>query len=266
MITLSAINIYPIKSCGGIAVQDWEVDAFGLRDDRRWMVATPEGGLVSQRECPELALVRVAVLASHLRVSAPEMPELLLPRSPLGGRPASVTVWSDRITAVLPDHRADEWFSRVTGRECVLAHIPDSVVRPVDRTYAPEGGRTGFADGFPFLLVGEASLRDLNRRLSAPLAMNRFRPNLVVAGSEPFAEDDWRSFRVGDIPMAGVKLCARCVVTTTDQDRGRRDGEEPLRTLATFRRHPRGVMFGQNVVHYGTGRLRVGDIVSVGEG
>lgn len=265
MITLSAINIYPIKSCGGIAFPAWEVDAFGLRDDRRWMVATPAGGLVSQRECPELALVRVAVSESHLTVSAPAQPELVLPRRPLGGRPASVTVWSDQVTAMLPDHRADEWFSRVIGRECVLAYIPDSVVRPLDSTYAPEGGRTGFADGFPFLLVGDASLRELNRRLATPLPMNRFRPNLVVAGSEPFAEDGWRRFRIGAIPMAGVKPCARCVVTTTDQTTGRRDGEEPLRTLATFRRHPRGVMFGQNVVHYGTGRLAVGDIVSLGD-
>lgn len=264
MITLSAITLYPIKSCGGIAVEDWEVDAFGLRDDRRWMVATPEGVMVSQRDCPDLALVRVAVSGTHLTVTAPGMAALVLPRSPLGGRPASVTVWSDRISAVLPDHRADAWFSQVVGRECVLAHIPETVVRPVDPAYAPEGGRTGFADGFPFLLVGEASLRDLNRRLAAPLPMNRFRPNLVVAGSEAFAEDDWREFRIGSIPMAGVKPCARCVVTTTDQASGRRDGDEPLRTLATFRRHPRGVMFGQNVVHYGTGRLRLGDIVRVG--
>lgn len=264
MITLSGISIYPIKSCGGIAATEWEVDAFGLRDDRRWMVATPDGGLVSQRECPGLARVRVVVSEFHLTVSAPEMPELLLPRRPLGGRPAVVRVWADRVTAALPDHRADQWFSRVIGRECVLAYIPDSVVRPLDPTYAPAGGRTGFADGFPFLLVGEASLRDLNRRLATPLPMNRFRPNLVVAGSEPFAEDDWRRFRIGAIPMAAVKPCARCVVTTTDQATGRRDGEEPLRTLAAFRRHPRGVMFGQNVVHYGTGRLRVGDIVSVG--
>lgn len=264
MITLSALHIYPIKSCGGIAVGDWEVDGFGLRDDRRWMIATPDGGLVSQRECPELATVRVAVDEAHLTVTAPGMPELVLPRSPLGGRPASVTVWADRITAVLPDHRADEWFSRVAGRECVLAYIPDAVVRPLDPAYAPDGGRTGFADGFPFLLVGEASLSDLNRRLAAPLPMNRFRPNLVVAGSEPFAEDEWRRFQIGAIPMAGAKLCARCVVTTTDQATGRRDGDEPLRTLAAFRRHPRGVMFGQNVVHYGTGRLRVGDVVRVG--
>lgn len=260
-ITLSALYVYPIKSCGGINLEACEVDAFGLRDDRRWMVATPAGALISQRECPDLAQVRVALAAVHLRVTAPGMPELVLARRPMGGRPASVTVWADRVAAVLPDHQADEWFSRVAGQECVLAHIPDTVVRPLDPVYATEGGRTGFADGFPFLLVGEGSLAELNRRLASPLPMNRFRPNLVVAGSAPFAEDEWHHFRIGAIPMQGVKQCARCVVTTTDQATGRRGGDEPLSTLATFRRQPRGVMFGQNVVHHGTGELRVGDQV-----
>jgi len=263
MITLSGIHVYPIKSCGGIRLEEWQVDGFGLQDDRRWMVATPRGGLVSQRECPELARVRVAITPPHLRVTAPGMPELILPRAPQGGRPASVTVWEDRIAAVLPDHKADQWFSRVTGQECVLAHVPDDVVRPLDPAYAPDGGRTGFADGFPMLLVGEASLGDLNHRLANPLPMSRFRPNLVVVGSEPFAEDQWRRFRIGEIPMQGVKPCARCVTTTTDQESGRRDGDEPLRTLATFRRQARGVMFGQNVAHYGTGVLRVGDAVHI---
>jgi uncharacterized protein YcbX len=145
----------------------------------------------------------------------------------------------------------------------VLAFFPDAVVREVDRDHAPRGGRTGFADGFPFLLIGEASLADLNARLAVPLPMNRFRPNLVVAGSTPFAEDEWRSLLVGGIPMEVVKPCARCVVTTTDQERGRRDGEEPLRTLSTFRRRGSGVLFGQNLVHYGTGVLRSGDPITV---
>jgi uncharacterized protein YcbX len=219
--------------------------------------------MISQRDCPSLARVRVTLTTAHLRVSAPDMPDLVLPRSPLGGRPVSVLVWQDRVSAVLPDHRADDWFSRVAGQECVLAYLPDNVERSLDPVYAPEGGRTAFSDGFPFLLIGEASLADLNARLVTPLPMNRFRPNLVVAGSGPFAEDEWRRFSIAGVPMQGVKLCARCVVTTTDQATGQRAGDEPLRTLASYRRQDRGVMFGQNVVHYGTGVLRVGDVVSV---
>ena len=179
-------------------------------------------------------------------------------------RPIATQVWGDRLAVVAPDHKADAWFSEVVGLEVVLAWFPPTVVRPLDPAYARHGGRTGFADGFPFLVIGEASLADLNARLAIPLPMNRFRPNLVVAGSAPWAEDGWGNITVGGIPMEVVKHCARCVVTTTDQATGKRMGDEPLRTLATFRRHERGVMFGQNVVHYGTGMLRVGDAVVPG--
>ena len=260
---LSGLFLYPVKSCAGIPVTAWEVDHFGLKHDRRWMVTTPRGQFLTQREFPVLALVRVAISPPHLHLAAPGMPGLVTPLTPLGGRPVAVGVWDDELAVVAPDHRADEWFSQVIGQEVVLAYIPDQVVREVDRSYAPGGARTGFADAFPLLLLGEASLTELNARLPTPLPMNRFRPNLTVGGSTPFAEDHWRAIRVGAIPMEVVKPCARCVVTTTDQATGRRDGDEPLRTLATFRRQDGKVMFGQNVVHHGTGTLRVGDPVSV---
>ena len=256
---LSALYLYPIKSCGGIGVTEWEVDAFGFRFDRRWMLVTPQGHFLTQRELPALALVGAAIAPPHLRVTAPGAPELLTALAPQGGRPVATEVWGDPLRAVAPDPKADEWFSNYLGREVVLVYIPDTAVREVDRNYAPDGARTGFADGFPFLLLGEASLDDLNARLATPLPMNRFRPNLVVSGSAPFAEDGWRRIRIGGISLQVVKPCARCVVTTTDQATGRRDGDEPLRTLATFRRQDDKVMFGQNVVHYGTGRLRRGD-------
>ena len=263
MPVLSALHVYPIKSCAGISVTEWEVDAFGFCFDRRWMLVTPRGHFLTQRELPALALVRVVISPPHLRVTAPGAPELMTPLAPQGGRPVATEVWGDPLRAVAPDHKADEWFSSYLGHEVVLLYVPDEAVREVDRDYAPEGGRTGFADGFPFLLVGEASLADLNARLATPLPMNRFRPNLVVGGSAPFAEDGWRRILIGSIPMQVVKPCARCVVTTTDQATGQRDGDEPLRTLATFRRQDDKVMFGQNVVHYGVGRLKVGDAVGI---
>ena len=259
---LSGLFIYPIKSCAGIALGESAVDAFGLKYDRRWMLTTPRGQFLTQREIPSLALVKVTIALPHLRIIAPGMPELITPLHPMGGRPVSTMIWEDQVTVVAPDQKADDWFSLVAGQEVVLAYMSDDVVRGVDPNYAPAGGRTGFADGFPFLIAGEASLADLNARLAKPLPMNRFRPNLVVSGSAPFAEDGWRSIRIGHIPMEVVKPCNRCVVTTTDQAAGRRDGDEPLRTLATFRRQDGKVMFGQNVVHYGTGVLRVGDVVA----
>ncbi len=263
-VTLSAMYLYPVKSCGGISVDGWEVDAMGLRYDRRWMVVTPAGEFLTQRECPALALVRPSIRPPHLALTAPGQRELLLPLHPMGGRPVFTRVWDDPLRVVAPDHKADDWFSQAVGQEVILAYFPDELVREVDRRYAPDGGRTGFADGFPFLLVGEASLADLNRRLTTPLPMNRFRPNLVVAGAEPFAEGNWRHLRVGSIPMQVVKPCARCVVTTTDQATGQRAGDEPLRTLATFRRIEGKVMFGENVAHYGAGWLSVGDAVLIG--
>jgi uncharacterized protein len=259
---LSSLHVYPIKSCAGISVPEWEVDAFGLRYDRRWMVVTPRGQFLTQRELPAFAQVRVTIAPPHLRVSAPGRPELVVALDPMGGRPIATQVWDDALAVVAPDHQADGWFSDYLGAEVMLAYMPPNVVRPVDASYAPDGGRASFADGFPFLLVGEASLADLNARLEIPVPMNRFRPNLVVSGSEPFDEDGWRGIRVGGIPMQVVKPCARCVVTTTDQESLAR-GQEPLRTLATFRRRDNKVMFGQNVVHYGTGTLRVGDAVEV---
>lgn len=260
---LSAINIYPVKSCGGISADSWEIDELGFKYDRRWMVTSPRGEFFTQREVPAMALVRVTIAPPHLVVTAPGMPELITPLHPMGGRPVTTMIWDDQVSVVAPDHKADDWFSQVVGQEVVLAHFTNSVVRPLDPTYAPEGGRTGFADGFPFLIAGEASLADLNRRLEKPLPMNRFRPNLVVHGSAPFAEDEFGPFRIGEIPMRTVKPCARCVVTTTDQSTGRRDGDEPLRTFASFRRQDGKVMFGQNVVHYGTGMLSIGDEIKV---
>ena len=260
---LSGLFLYPVKSCGGIGVTEWEVDRFGLRYDRRWMVTTPHGQFLTQREIPALATVRVRIAPPHLRLAAPGLPELVTALAPMGGRPIATKVWDDQVSVVAPDHKADDWFSLVVGQEVVLAYMPDEVVREVDPSYAPDGGRTGFADGFPFLVIGQASLADLNARLAAPLPMNRFRPNLVVTGSAPFAEDDWRYIKVGGIPMQVVKPCSRCVVTTTDQATGRRESDEPLRTLASFRRQDGKVMFGQNVVHYGSGSLRLGDAVTV---
>jgi uncharacterized protein YcbX len=138
--------------------------------------------------------------------------------------------------------------------------MADQVVRPANPAFAPPGARVSFADGFPFLLISEESLADLNGRLAVPLPMNRFRPNLVVAGCEPYAEDGWKEIRIGDVKLRVVKPCERCLVTTTDQATGER-GKEPLRTLATYRKVGNDVMFGQNVVHENTGELRVGDAV-----
>ncbi|MGH7507948.1 MAG: MOSC domain-containing protein [Gemmatimonadales bacterium] len=259
---LTGLNIYPIKSARGLALDESQVDEFGLRYDRRWMVVDDSGDFLSQRSHPRLALVNPSIRGGTLQVDAPGMPRLETPLDPPPTLATMVKVWDDTCAGTGVGERASQWFSEFLGLACSLVHMAAQVVRPADREFAPAGARVSFADGFPFLLVSEESLADLNSRLSDPLPMNRFRPNLVVAGAEPYAEDGWNKIEIGGVRLWVMKPCARCVVTTTDQATAER-GKEPLRTLATYRNVNGQVMFGQNAVHDGTGRLRVGDPVVI---
>ena len=259
---LAALHVYPIKSAGGLAPAEWEVDAFGLRHDRRWMVVDTSGRMLSQRTHPRLALVRPSLGEETMTVRTPGMPPLELPLRPAGPVRTAVTIWDDRCAALWTGERPARWFSEVLEADCSLVYMPDDTLRPADPAYAPERTRVSFADAFPFLLLSEESLADLNRRLPAPLPMNRFRPNLVISGGQAFEEDGMSAFQLGDLRFRVVKPCDRCVVTTTDQDTAER-GHEPLRTLATYRRRDGKVYFGQNVVHDTGGRLRVGEAVLV---
>lgn len=256
-LTLSELVVYPIKSAGGIPADRWEVDSFGLRHDRRWMVVDGRGRLVTQRTHPRLALARPAVAADRLRVTAPGLPPLDLALDPVAAVTTTAVVWDDACESLWLGEAPARWFSQLVGAPVSLVYMPDSTVRPADPAFAPAGTRVSFADGFPFLLLSEESLADLNGRLAAPVPMNRFRPNLVIRGGMPFEEDRLGAFAVGDLAFRAVKPCDRCVLTTTDQETAER-GVEPLRTLARYRTRDGQVYFGQNVVHAGTGRLEVG--------
>jgi uncharacterized protein YcbX len=245
-----------------MAVEEWEVDERGLRHDRRWMLVDETGRFVSQRRHPRMALVRVRIEADHLAVSAPEMPSLQVPFTLTGSKPMLAGVWGDLVETLPAGEEADRWFGEFLGVRCRLVHLPDESVRRVDPKYGRAGDRVGLADGFPFLLISEGSLADLNARLQHPIPMDRFRPNLVIAGCGPFAEDGWRKIRIGDVTLRVAKPCARCVITTVDQGTGI-TGREPLRTLATFRREGTKVLFGQNLLHDQTGTLCVGDLVEM---
>ena len=259
---LTALTVYPIKSAAGIPLDAWDADAFGLRYDRRWMVVDEDGQHMTQRRHPRLALVRPTIDPDRLRITAPGQTPLELPLEPSDSVTTTVVVWADVCEAVGAGERAASWFTDFLGARCSLVYMPPTTVRPADPFYAPAGIRVSFADAFPFLLISEESLADLNARLAQPLPMNRFRPNLVIAGGEPYLEDRLRDFRIGGLRLRVVKPCDRCMVTTTDQATTER-GREPLRTLATYRRVDGQVLFGQTVVHFGPGRLRVGDPVLV---
>jgi uncharacterized protein len=258
--SLSDLRLYPIKSCGGIAVDESEVDERGLRHDRRWMLVDETGSFMSQRKLPRMALIKVRLESDGLAVDAPGMSSLQVPFGPPDGKPMLARVWNDLVEAQTVDD--DSWFSEFLEVSCKLVYLPDESVRPVDPAYAEPGDRVSLADGFPFLLISEASLADLNARLEQPLPMDRFRPNLVVGGCGPFAEDGWRGVRIGRLTFRVVKPCARCTITTVDQESATK-GKEPLRTLARFRRAGNKVLFGQNLIHDETGTLRIGDPVQI---
>jgi uncharacterized protein YcbX len=254
---LSALNVYPIKAAGGVAVGEWEVDDFGLRCDRRWMVTDSRGCMMTQRTHPRLALARPAIEGERLIVRAAGREPLTLPLHPTAAVSTTVTIWDDSCLALWQGEAAARWFSELLGSDATLVYMPEATWRPAEPAYAPPSSRVSFADAYPFLLLSEESLADLNRRLALPLPMNRFRPNLVIRGVAAFGEDELAAFTIGEIGFRAVKPCDRCVVTTTDQETTER-GVEPLRTLATFRKQDGKVYFGQNVVHQGTGRLAVG--------
>jgi uncharacterized protein YcbX len=176
------------------------------------------------------------------------------------GRP--VTIWKDCVASVDQGETIAAWFSAFLGHAVRVVRQAPSAVRRIDPIYATSAhDQVGFADGYPLLLISEASLAELNRRLPTPLPMNRFRPNIVLGGvAVPHAEDLLGSFRIGTVPLRAVKHCARCVITTIDQETGTA-ASEPLRTLATYRKSARGVLFGMNVIHQATGRIAVGERV-----
>lgn len=260
-IRLSALYVYPLKSAAAQVLDAAELQPRGLAHDRRWMVVDAQNEFITGREEPRLVLVRVQPQPDGLLLSAPGMPDLL---ARTASRREHVTVWRDRVDARTVTDDAQAWISRFLGRECRLVFMDDAAQRPVDPTYAVAGDEVSFADAFPLLLISEGSLAGLNARLDAPVPMLRFRPNLVVSGAEPHAEDGWKRIRIGEIEFDVAKPCVRCGFTTVMPESGTLDPRgEPLRTLATYRRGPRGVMFGQNLIARGQGRLRVGDVVTV---
>ena len=254
--------VYPIKSCGGIAVEGAEVDAFGFRDDRRWMVVDETGRFLTQRTVPLLATIRARVSEGRLSLRTEGWEPLAVEAFPEAAESQRVTVWRDTVDALPIGEEADAWLTSVLGRPARLVWMPHSTLRPPKRDPAGASPRISFADAYSVLVVSRESLDALNARLEIPLPMNRFRPNIVVEGAGPFAEDGWKAIRIGEVELDAAGPCARCVTTTTDQVTGAR-GLEPLRTLATFRRDGNEVMFGQNANHRGTGTIRRGDPVEI---
>lgn len=265
---LSEINIYPIKSLKGIALESAVVEERGLEFDRRWMLVDENRQFITQREVPRMATVKIKVGPDVMKASANGRGMIEVPLEPGTGEMANVTVWNSTVKAEFYPQEIHKWFTEAVDFPCRLVRMPDSTKRIVSPNYAVRKfqDHVSFADGYPFLLIGEGSLADLNSRLDEPVTMDRFRPNFVVAGSSPFEEDTWRRVRIGSTEFHVVKPCARCVITTVDQVLGEKTGKEPLATLSAYRSVDGKVLFGQNLIAESEGAVvRVGDEVEVVE-
>jgi uncharacterized protein YcbX len=222
------------------------------------MVVTPNGKFLTQREYPKLALVTPGQSGDTVTLSAPEFDSIRF-NIQKSGATTLVNIWKSKgVQAVDQGDETAQWFSDWLGTSVRLVHIADGFVRKVSPDYAvTPDDHTGFADGYPILIISEESLSGLNSRMGTSIPMNRFRPNIVVKGCEPFAEDAWKRIKIGEVEMALVKPCARCVVTTIDKDTLAKS-KEPLKTLNKFRKHELGAIFGMNVIPLNEGRLKLG--------
>jgi uncharacterized protein YcbX len=263
VVELSGIHLYPVKSCRGIAASAWPLDRFGLWLDRAFMVVDGAGRFLTQREQPRLARVETALEESALLLRAAGIGEQRVPLHGAAGERVAVKVWYHAGEGLDQGAGPAAFLSDLLGCDARLVRIPPEHDRRVSPRHSSREAYTAFSDGYPLLLLSQASLAALNQRLSEPLPMNRFRPNLVFSSSEPHAEDGWKRIRLGTLELEIAKPCERCAVTTTDQESGERSSSEPLRTLALYRRQGGGVLFGQNAVHQSTGRLAVGTPVQV---
>ena len=259
MLTLSEINIYPIKSLGGISLQSSEVEERGLKYDRRWVLVDDTNTFFTQRDFPEMALIKVEIERDglHLQHKRKNIEHLKVPFVFNHSKKDEVVIWDETVAAEFYNRTIDDWFSDILGIKCHLVKMHESTKRIVDKTYA-KNKTVSFADGYPFMIIGQASLDDLNSRMEVPLPMNRFRTNFVFTGGKPFEEDDWKKFKIGEVKFEAVKPCARCVITTTNQETAER-AHEPLLTLSKYRKIDNKVMFGMNLICESTGQIKVGN-------
>ncbi len=264
MITVSEVRYYPIKGCAGWRVDSAELTATGLLNDRLLVITTPDGMFLTQRKHPRMALIRPTIVGNQLMLAAPGMAMTTVNIARRGDAKA-VTVWRDTIAAIDQGDRVAKWLSKFLQADVRLMAMDETHERKVDPNFATGAGDiVSLADGYALLAISQASLDMLNSKLAEPIGMERFRPNIVLSGTDPHAEDQWRKLRIGNIEMTGAKPCARCSVITVDQSTGIM-GKEPNTTLASYRKFPRGIMFGMNLIHHNLGTISIGDEVVVSE-
>lgn len=267
MLQLSQIWIYPIKSLGGICLEKSKITLRGLEHDRRWMLVDQNGIFITQREHPQLALFQPSIQGNLMTINHQDLGWGRVQFS-LSQKNNSalidVLVWEDAVKAQEVSPEISAWFAQILGFSVRLVYMPHESLRPVDPAYAVSPtNHTSLSDGFPFLIIGQASLDDLNGRLKNPISMKRFRPNFVFTGGVAYEEEIWTKFTIGTQLFYGVKPSGRCTITTVDPNTGKQSGHEPLLTLSTYKKVGNKVIFGQNLIAHQEGAIAVGDAILV---
>ena len=260
---ITSITVYPIKSLGGVSLHSARLESQGLQYDRRWMLIDPEEKkFLTQRQIPEMALLRIQIGEAYMKIShfTKDIPFLEIPLKPSGGDRFPATVWNDTLPVESCGPGAGYWFSEVLGRPLELVYMPRVEERQVKEKYAPMGSSLSLADRSPYLIIGQSSLEDLNSRLDSAVPMNRFRPNFVFEGGGAYGEDTWKTVKIGENSFHCGGQCGRCKVITIDQDTSIK-GEEPFATLATYRRPEKSILFGQMLMLLEGQEIKVGDVV-----
>jgi hypothetical protein len=261
-LTLTEIWIYPIKSFGGIRIRKSQVMPKGLKFDRRWMLIDEQNRFMTQREIHKMALFQQSLVEGAIQVTF-EGQSIQINENLITPESIQSVVWDDGVEVNEVSKFHSEWFSEMMKMKCRLVYFPEKNARPVDPDYSIHHEHVSLADAFPYLIIGESSLDDLNSKLQEPVPMNRFRPNFVFSGGLPYEEENWKNFSIGMNRFAGVKPCARCVMTTVDQATGEK-GIEPLATLSKYRRNGNKVLFGQNVLAIDHYEIHEGDEIHLG--
>ena len=265
-LSVSQLMSYPVKSLAGVDHQVASIDTIGIFGDRRWMLVDSQGNFLSQRLLPRMCLIQAQLnnsidLRAGITLSAPEMAAITI-QIPSNGPVKQVKVWNDLCDGIDCGDAAAEWLSVFLSHDSRLVFFADNYFRPIDPSYALVGEGVSFADGFPILLCTQASLDELNRRLKERVQMHRFRPNIVLDGCEPFAEDTWQRIQIDDVVFRLVKPCSRCSIPNIDPNTAK-SNSEVLRTLGEFRLRQRKIYFGQNLVPESSGSICVGSTVDV---
>ena len=263
-LSLSDIYIYPVKSLTGVSLQNSQVFPHGLDNDRLLMLIDDNGLFITQRKYTQLALLSTSLKNNEFKIKAPNFPDLSIRETDFLKETTYVKVWQSECDGIVASNEVNKWFSDYLDKSVRLVKYNHNKPRTTNPSYSNSGDIVSYADGYPLLVISQASLDDLNNRLDVPVTMSHFRPNIVVNGCQAYAEDSWKKIKIGEVEFDAVKKCERCILTTVDPETGVKDiNRQPLNTLAEYRKEPAGVMFGMNLIPRSGGMIRRDDLVEI---